>query len=113
MLIIRFFRTGKQHQPSFKIIVVQKERAARSGKFIEELGYYDPLLKKSDFKKDRIEYWLSKGATVSDSAYNLLVKKSIIKGKKRPNHKLAKTKKTDEVKPAPVAAAAKPEKPAA
>ena len=106
MLTIRFIRAGKKHQPSFKIVVVQKTRSATSGKFIEQLGAYNPLLKKTDLKKERILYWISKGATLSDTAFNIMVKNGVLKGKKKPKHKLAKKK--EEAKPAPVAAPAVP-----
>jgi len=105
MLTIRYFRTGKKHQPSFKIVVVQKKRSATSGKFIEQLGFYNPLLKKTDLKKERVLYWISKGATLSDTAFNVMVKNGVIKGKKKPKHKLAKKK--EEAKPIPAPAAPK------
>lgn len=105
MLTIRFFRTGKKHQPSFKIVVVEKKRSATSGKFIEQLGFYNPLLKKTDLKKERILYWISKGASLSDTAFNIMVKSGIIRGKKKPKHKLPKKK--EETKPVSAPAAQK------
>lgn len=101
MLVIRFFRIGKKNQPAFKIIVTDKRKPPRGGRFVEELGSWNPLTKKKTFKKERIEYWLSVGANPSDSIYNLLIKEKILKGKKIPLHKKGKNKeenKTEEPK---------------
>ncbi|MFA5349576.1 MAG: 30S ribosomal protein S16 [Candidatus Paceibacterota bacterium] len=100
MLIIRFLRTGKKHQPSFKIVVVQKEKSAKAGSFLEDLGFFNPLLDKVNLKKERILYWISKGASLSDTARNLLIKNGIIKGKKVAKDKLPK-KKEEVAKAAP------------
>jgi len=93
MLTIRFLRQGKKHQPFFKIVVIDKKRSPRSGKFVEEVGFYNPLTKEKRLKKDRILYWLSKGVTTSDSVHNLLVKEGIIKGKKIPVHSVKRQEK--------------------
>jgi ribosomal protein S16 len=47
MLVIRFLRVGKKNQPSFKIVVVDKRRSSKSGSFLEEVGFYNPLTKNS------------------------------------------------------------------
>ncbi|MDD5621472.1 MAG: 30S ribosomal protein S16 [Candidatus Pacebacteria bacterium] len=108
MLIIRFLRTGKKHQPSFKIVVVQKEKSAKAGSFLEDLGFFNPLLDKVSLKKERILYWISKGASVSDTARNLLIKNGVIKGKKVAKDKLPK-KKEEVAKAAPAPEAPKEE----
>jgi len=97
MLVIRFLRVGKKNQPSFKIVVTDKRRPPRGGRFVEELGFYNPLKKEKILKPERIKYWLSVGAKPSDTVYNLLVSEKIIEGKKIPVHKKAKKK---EEKPA-------------
>ncbi len=114
MLTIRLLRTGKIHQPSFKIVVIQKEKSARSGTFLEDLGFFNPLLNKSNLKKERILYWISKGSGVSDTVHNLLIKNGIIKGKKvakdKPSKKVEEPAKAvpvseilkEEVRPAEV-----------
>lgn len=103
MLVIRFFRVGKVNQPSFKIVVTDKRRPARAGRFVEELGNWNPLTKEKVLKQERIKYWLSVGAKPSPSVFNLLVSEKIIEGKKIPKHKKAKEKKEKpgEEKPAP------------
>ncbi len=116
MLVIRFFRVGKKNQPSFKIVVTDKNKPPRAGRFLEEVGFYNPLTKEKVLKVDRIKYWLSVGAKPSDTVYNLLVTerikmseggdeaiassilKKIIEGKKIDVHKKSK-KKPAEAEP--------------
>ena len=82
MLTIRFNRTGKRNRAQFRI-VVQEHTVAPGGRHVEVLGSYDPHLKKGIFKAERIKYWMEKGAQVSDSVWNLLIKNNIISGVKR------------------------------
>ena len=56
---------------------------APGGRHIEILGSYDPHLKKTILHSERIKYWIEKGAHVSDTTYNLLVKNAVITGEKR------------------------------
>ncbi len=93
MLVIRFLRTGKKNQPSFKIVVVEKTRSSTSGRFVEQVGFYNPLTKEKVLKGDRIKYWLSVGAQPSNTVHNLLVSEKIIEGEKIPKHKEAKKEK--------------------
>jgi small subunit ribosomal protein S16 len=104
MLVIRFFRVGKKNQPSFKIVVTDKRNPPRGGKFVEEVGFWNPITKEKVLKKDRILYWLSVGAKPSPTVFNLLISEKIIEGKKIAVHKKAKGKEPE--KPAV------PEKPA-
>lgn len=99
MLVIRFLKVGKKNQPAFKIIVGQKGRPPQSGKFIEQVGFYNPLTKEKVLKQDRIKYWLSVGAQPSNTVHNLLVKENIIEGEKIPVHKKLKKKKPKKEKP--------------
>lgn len=94
MLVIRFFRVGRKNQPSFKIIVTDKKNPPRGGKFVEEVGFWNPLKKEKILRKERIQYWLSIGAKPSPSVYNLLVSEKIIEGNKIAVHK--KPKETKE-----------------
>lgn len=100
MLSIRLKRIGKKNQPSFKVIVTEKKKAAKGGTRIEELGFLNPLTKKTSLNKERILYWLSKGAKPSDTIHNLLVKQKILEGKKIAVHK--KSKKKQDSKPAEI-----------
>ena len=99
MLIIRFFRIGKKNQPFFRIVVTEKKNPSQGGRFLEILGSYNPLTKDKVLKTERIKYWLSVGAQVSDSVHNLLITEKIIKGKKADLHKKSKKEKKEEVKP--------------
>jgi len=59
---------------------------------VEVLGFRNPLTKKNNIKKERVQYWLSKGAKPSDSIYNLLLEAKIIEGKKVAVHSKKKIK---------------------
>jgi len=113
MLAIRFNRTGKRNKAQFRI-VVQEHTIAPGGRHVEVLGSYDPHLKKAVFKAERIKYWMEKGAQVSDSVWNLLIKNKIIEGAKRAVKMKKKPVETEkesaEKKPAEVKVEAKEEK---
>jgi len=81
MLKIRLTRTGKRNKSQFRIVVAEGARAVK-GKFIEVLGFFDPHTKEKSFKKERILYWISNGAKLSDTVHNMLISAGIIKGKK-------------------------------
>jgi small subunit ribosomal protein S16 len=70
---IRMARYGKRNDPFFRIVIADKERP-RDGKFLEVVGTYDPNNKPQKIKVDkaRIDYWMSKGATPSETVANLL-----------------------------------------
>src|ERR1700756_4559518 len=74
---IRMKMTGRKHRPFFRICVIDRQKA-RDGLPIEELGTYDPMVKtKSERVKvnmERIDYWISVGATPSDRVATLLKK---------------------------------------
>lgn len=95
MLVIRFLRTGKKNQPFFKIVVTEKEKSSVSGRFIEKVGFYNPLTKEKSLNAERMKYWLSVGAKPSPRVYNLLISEKIIEGKKIA---LQKKSKKEEVK---------------
>lgn len=82
MLTIRLTRKGKKNQPFFRVVVIDKRRSSKGGRAVEVLGYVDPLTKRKNLKKERILYWLSKGAKPSDTIHNLLVSEKIIDAKK-------------------------------
>ncbi len=105
MLMIRLQRIGKKHQPAYRLVVGEKRDKLRGGKQLEDLGWFNPVSDKSEFRKDRILHWLKMGAQPSDTVHNLLVTSKIIEGKKVAVHKVPK--KTAEAAPAaPVAAPA-------
>ena len=82
MLKIRLQRVGRKHDPSFRIVLTDSKNGPKSGKFIEILGNYDA---KKDVKVadgEKIKYWISQGAKVSDTVHNILVDLKIFEGKK-------------------------------
>ena len=72
---IRMKRVGAKNAPVFRIVVADS-RSPRDGKFIEEIGTYQPLKKGDNFKMDleRAKYWLSKGAQPSDTVASFIKK---------------------------------------
>jgi small subunit ribosomal protein S16 len=74
---IRMKRVGTKNLPVFRIVVADG-RSPRDGKFIEEIGTYQPLKKGDNFtiKLDRAQYWISKGAKPSDTVASFLKKLS-------------------------------------
>ena len=74
---IRMKRIGAKNQPVFRIVVADG-RSPRDGKFIEEIGLYQPRKKGENFQLDleRVKYWLSKGAQPSDTVASFIKKAS-------------------------------------
>lgn len=110
MLMIRLLRVGKKNSPSFRVVLVERGRSAKSGKFIEILGNRNPKTKITVFNKDRILYWLQKGAQVSPTVHNLLVGEKVLESKKvkawRPKVKAKEAQSASQAQSAPVAPAA-------
>ena len=77
---LRLKRFGRRNHPTYRLTAIER-RNARDGKVLEELGHYDPRNKEAsrqvDLKKERIAYWLSVGATPSDTVRALLEKGGI------------------------------------
>ena len=73
--MIRLARVGARKQPYYRVVVIEKERA-RNGRALEVVGTYNPRTTPTsiDLKRERIDYWRSKGAQVSDRVSKLLTK---------------------------------------
>ena len=84
MVKIRLKRMGAHKKPFYRVVVADS-RNARNGRFIEEIGYYNPLTEPPVIKieGERAEYWLSQGAQPTDVVRGLL-KKSGVGEKKAP-----------------------------
>src|SRR3989344_8052269 len=95
MLAIKLQRIGKKKQPSYRI-VVQPKRSKLNGRFIEDLGWYHPVTKKSQILVNRLEYWLKTGAKPTPTVHNLLGREGVIKAPKIPVHKKIEKKKEIE-----------------
>jgi small subunit ribosomal protein S16 len=65
--MIRLSRTGARKQPHYRVVVIEKERA-RNGRPVEVVGTYNPRTSPAsvELKRERIDYWLSRGAKLSD-----------------------------------------------
>lgn len=79
---IRLMRIGKTKQPSYRV-VVKEARSPRSGKYIEQLGFYNPLTDPADVRLDeeRVKYWLSVGAQPTERVRTLISKNTSIEVK--------------------------------
>jgi small subunit ribosomal protein S16 len=84
MLKIRLQRVGRKHEPKFRVVLTDSKNSPKSGKYLEVLGSYDSRLvhKKEEIKAERVKYWMSKGAQLSETLHNLFVDLKIIEGKK-------------------------------
>lgn len=68
-LKLRFRRMGRRNSAKYRLVVAD-ERSPRDGRFVEELGYYDPAQTEEEkvvLKKERVEYWIGQGALISES----------------------------------------------
>ena len=105
MLIIRLQRVGRVHEPTFRVVLVDSKRSTKTGQALEVLGNHDTRKAKnnSNVDADRIKYWISKGAQLSDTMRNLLISKKVITGKKvnaLPKKRPIKKELTEEEKKA-------------
>ncbi|MFT4626019.1 MAG: small subunit ribosomal protein S16 [Myxococcota bacterium] len=73
MVRIRLTRKGAKKRPFYRVIATD-QRTRRDGRFIEQLGHYDPMRDPFDLKLDleRVDWWLSKGAQPSDTVARLI-----------------------------------------
>lgn len=97
---IRISLVGKTHQISYRL-VAQDSRSKRDGKFLEILGFFNPSLKenRSKFKKDRVKYYLEKGATFTPSAKHLFEKGELPPRPKKIRVKKESSQQAQEVSP--------------
>lgn len=99
MVRIRMKSMGRRHRPFFRICAMDA-RTARDGRAIEELGWYDPLVRNPEVRefldKSRIRYWLSVGAQPSEKVAAILKRHGVVKPAPGEPWKLP-----EEPKPAP------------
>ena len=89
MVRIRLARAGAKKRPFYRIVAADA-RSPRDGRFLEQLGSYDPLLNSEDprrvvLKEERIRYWIGQGAQVSDRVHRFLHRAGIME--QAPRHK--------------------------
>ena len=80
MVKIRLRRMGAKKAPFYRIVVADS-RSPRDGRFIEEVGYYDPMKDPADVKLDaeKITEWLKNGAQPTETVKAILTKNGVIK----------------------------------
>ena len=121
MIKIRLSRGGTKKRPVYKVVIADSRRA-RDGKFIEKVGFFNPLLPKDKKERvgleaERIKYWLGQGAQPTARVARILGENDIIPmpaNANNPNKAIPKKerkKEGDEPAAAPVAAAPKEEAP--
>jgi len=73
MVMIRLARFGAKKKPFYRVVAIEKERA-RNGRSLEVLGHYNPLSHPAEvvLKHDRVDYWTSHGAQMSDTVKRLV-----------------------------------------
>ncbi len=75
MVVIRLARGGSKKAPFYHVVVADS-RKSRDGRFIERIGYFNPLARNKatrlDVAKERIDYWVSKGAQLSERVSSLV-----------------------------------------
>lgn len=81
---IRLRRTGAKGQASYRIVVADA-RAPRDGRFLENIGHYNPRTDPPTFEinEERARHWLAQGAQPSDAVARLLEKKGVISGRRQ------------------------------
>ena len=121
---LRLSRGGSKKRPYYKIVIANS-RAPRDGKYLEQVGTYNPLLAKDDANRvrlveDRVRYWLGVGAQPTDRVARMLDKAGIKEraatnnpqkaepGKKAKDRAEEKAEKQREAEEAAAAAAAAP-----
>lgn len=75
MVVIRMARGGAKKRPFYRVVAAD-QRMPRDGRFIEQLGTFDPRVEKGSIKlaMDRVEHWLKVGAQPSDTVKGLIKK---------------------------------------
>jgi small subunit ribosomal protein S16 len=101
-LVIRMARAGTKKRPVYHIVVADS-RSPRDGRFIERLGYFNPLLPKDKterlkFDLDKAKVWMAKGAQPSDRVMRFLDAAGVLKRPKRNNPEKAVPRKERKAK---------------
>ena len=75
MVAIRLRRAGSKKRPFFRVVVIDS-RKSRDSSFVEILGHYNPRTRPAvvEVDKERVDYWVKKGAQVSDSVRTLVAR---------------------------------------
>ena len=109
-LKIRLARGGTKKRPHYNIVIADS-RSPRDGRFIEKIGFYNPLLPKDHADRIKLDTakageWLKKGATASDRVHRFLANAGLVKPLSKNNPEKAKPKKKAQERAAANAKAA-------
>src|SRR5208283_302580 len=109
-LVIRMARAGTKKRPVYHIVVADN-RSPRDGRFIERLGYFNPLLPKDRTDRlkldlDKVKAWMAKGAQPSDRVMRFLDAAGVLQRRKRNNPEKAVPRKERKAKEEAAKAAA-------
>jgi small subunit ribosomal protein S16 len=109
-LKIRLARGGTKKRPHYNIVIADS-RAGRDGRFIEKIGFYNPLLPKDHADRlkldlEKAKAWMAKGATSTDRVHRFLADAGLVKPFTKNNPEKAKPKKKAQERAAAAAAAA-------
>ena len=109
-LKIRLARAGTKKRPVYHIVVADS-RAPRDGRYIERLGYFNPLIAKEDTTRlkldlEKVKAWMAKGALPTDRVSRFLDAAGVLKRETRSNPEKSKPKKKAQERAAAAAAAA-------
>ena len=109
-VVIRMARAGTKKRPVYHIVAADS-RAPRDGRFIERLGYFNPLLPKERTERlkldmDKVQAWIKKGAQPSDRVMRFLDAAGVAKREKRNNPEKAVPRKERKVRAEEAAKAA-------
>ena len=109
-LKIRLARAGTKKRPHYNIVIADS-RSPRDGRFIEKIGFYNPLLPKDHADRVKLETekaaaWIKKGATASDRVHRFLANAGLVKPLAKNNPEKAKPKKKAQERAAAAAKAA-------
>ena len=96
-LKIRLSRAGTKKRPHFNIVIAES-RSPRDGRFIERIGYYNPILPRDHADRlkldlEKAKAWLAKGATASERVHRFLSDAGVVKAIQHNNPEKAKPKK--------------------
>jgi small subunit ribosomal protein S16 len=109
-LKIRLSRGGTKKRPHYNIVIADSH-SPRDGRFIEKIGFYNPLLPRDHADRlkldlEKAKAWLAKGATASDRVHRMLADAGVLKPLKKNNPQKAKPKKKAQERTAAAASAA-------
>lgn len=107
MLMIRLQRIGRRNDAAYRIAVLEKARAARTGRVVEALGSYNPKTKAFNVDETRAKGWIAQGAQPTDTLKNLFITKGLMEGKKADVFPSSARKKAREAAQAAAAEAQK------